>query len=339
MRLAITRTRLTWAIGACLLVALAGGCGNSGKPKATAKAETKSSEEARASGYVISAEQAVRDGDLDKALAEFSHAIEVNPNMVSAHMGMADIYRMRGDYSRAEQRYARSAQIEPRNFDAQYFHGLMLHLLDRLPEAVQAYLRALGLRPNDFKANLNVATAYYQLDENAQALPYAKRAVELNPQDGPARFNLGAIYAGLNRHQEAVREYQQASELMQFSAPLLLNSADSLGKLDRYEEMVNALAQAIRTEPSAIAYERLGYAKFKQGKYDESKQNFAASLKLDEAYYPALNGMGVCSLNDWIKGGRQDSKTKEIGLAALRRSLQINRDQPQILEILTRYGR
>jgi tetratricopeptide (TPR) repeat protein len=337
----MTRIRSTLALALCAAAAFSGACESWGGSKKPAEKPTvkNTASEAAAANHVSSAEQAIRDGDLEKALAEFSKAIEINPNMTAAHLGMADIYRMQNDYGRAEQRYAKAAALEPKNFDAQYFHGLMLHLLDRLPDAIQAYLRALNLRPNDFKANLNVATAYYQLDENSQALPYAKRAVELNPQDGPARFNLGAIYAALNRHGDAIREYQQAAEFMQLTPPLLLNLADSLAKLDRYEEMANALTQAIKNEPSAIAHERLGFARFRMGQFDASKQSFYAALKIDGEYYPALNGMGVCRLNDWIRSGRQDAKAKEEGLAALRRSLQVNRDQPQILEILTRYGR
>ena len=337
----MTRNRLTLGLSLCTAAAMLGACeNNGGKARTSEKPTVKNTETtAAAAGHVSVAEEAIRNGDLERALAEFAKAIEINPNMTSAHLGMADIYRMQNDYGRAEQRYAKAATLEPKNFDAQYFHGLMLHLLDRLPDAIQAYIRALNLRPNDFKANLNVATAYYQLDENSQALPYAKRAVELNPQDGPARFNLGAIYAALNRHGDAVREYQQAAEFMQLTPPLLLNLADSLAKLDRYEEMSNALTQAIKNDPSSIAHERLGFARFRMGQYDASKQSFASALKLDADYYPALNGMGVCRLNDWIRSSRQDSKAKEEGMAQLRRSLQINRDQPQILEILTRYGR
>jgi tetratricopeptide (TPR) repeat protein len=340
---------LTGAIASasvCALFALAG-CENSSKAHTNNNSPDTRGQNSTATGpidpkadaFVKNAEQAIRDGDLDKALQEFERAIAVNPNYTQAHLGMADIYRMQGRYDRAEQKYAKVCEQQPRNFDAQYFHGLMLHLLDRLPEAIQAYIRALAINPSDFKANLNIATAYYQLDENTQALPYAKRAVELKPDDGPARFNLGAIYAAMNRHGDAVREYTQAAEFMSLTPPLLLNLADSLAKLDRYEEMANALTQALKAEPTAIAYERLGYARFKLGQFGESRQCFNSAVKLDPDYYPALNGLGVCYLNDWIKGGRQDAKMKENGLNALRRSLQINRDQPQILEILTRYGR
>lgn len=335
------RTGTVWMTLALAGAAALTGCQGSGTSSKPSTKDTPPSKAASSAGiaYVQTAEQSVREGDLDKALVEFQRAIEVNPALTSAHLGMADIYRMRGDYGRAEEKYAQSAQLEPRNFDAQYYHGLMLHLLDRLTDAVQAYLRALTIRPNDFKANLNLATAYYQLDENEQALPYARKAVELNPEDGAARFNLGAIYAAMDRHTDAVREYQQAAELMDLNSSLLLNLAESLGKLERYDEMVNALTQSLKGEQTAAAWERLGFAKFRMGKYDEARTAFESALKADPEYYPALNGLGVCRLNDWIRSGRSDTKAKEEGMNALRKSLQVHRDQPQILELVTRYGR
>jgi len=320
------------------MVCVLAGCANVPGREA-AKPERATPTRSAAEVYLVAGEMAVRDGDVDRALAAFARAIEVNPRLTSAHMGMADIYRTRGDYSRAEESYGNAARVQPRSFDAQYYHGLMLHLLERVSEAVPAYLRALAVKPDDYKANLNLATAYYQLDENNLALPYARRAVELMPRDGPARFNLGAVYAAMGDHRAAVQEYQQAAELMELSPSLLMNLAESLGKLDRYEEMVNAIEQVNRAQASAASYERLGFARFKMGKYDEARAAFDSSLGIDQDYYPALNGKGVCLLNTWIWSGRTDNQARLDGLAAFRRSLQINREQPQIVELLTRYGR
>lgn len=286
---------------------------------------------------VASAEDALSRGDKERALADFARAIEVNPTLTSAHLGMADIYRIDGDYNRAEQGYRRAAQIEPKNFDAQYYHGLMLHVMERVSEAIAAYLRALAIKPNDFQANLNLATAYFQLNENTQALPYAQRAVSLKPGDGPARFNLGAIYAALERHADAVVEYQQAAETMELDSRLLLNLAESLGRLERWSEMRNALERAVKTSPSAAAYERLGYALFKSKQFPEALTAFRQSLALDPNYFPALNGVGVSELNEWEWSNRKDRDARDRGLAALRRSLQLNRNQPRIEELLTRY--
>lgn len=278
-----------------------------------------------------------RQGLDDAALAEFERLISVNPRLTLAYMGAGDIYREKGDYSSAEQRYGKAAELEPQNFGAQYLHGLMLQLLDRLNEAVRSYLRALTIRPNDFNANLNLATAYLQLKEPQEGVPYAEKAVRLDGSSAPARVNLGAIYSALGRHEDAVTEYQQAAELTELSAPLLMNLSESLGRAGRYEEMVNTLQQLIKTEPTAAAYERLGSGLFRSAKYAESLSAYRKALEIDPNYYPALNGVGVCLLNQWVWSNHEDNKSHKEAIAALRRSIQIEKNQPMVVQMLSNY--
>lgn len=276
-------------------------------------------------------------GQYDAALLEFEKAIESNPRMTLAYMGAGDIYRERGDYGAAQRNYGRAAEIEPRNFNANYMNGLMLQLLNRLSESVRAYLQALSIKPDDFNANLNLATAYLQLNEPLEGLPYGKRAVQINARDAAARTNLGAIYASLNQHENAVVEYQQAAELTELSTPLLLNLAESLGKTQRYGEMANALLQLVKIEPTAVAYERLGFAQFRLRQYADSLASFRKALEIDPNHFPALNGVGVCLLNQWKFGNEVDDLAKQQAIAALRRSVQIEPQQPKIVELLSRY--
>lgn len=272
------------------------------------------------------------------ALAELQRAIAINPEMTTAYMGIADIQQRQGNYDEAEVHYRRAAEIEPTNFDAHYGQGLMLQLLDRIAEAVRAYLRALQLQPTNFEANLNLATAYLQLDEPAAGLIYAQRAVNLDPESGPARVNLGAIYAALGDHESAVIEYQQAAELIDLTPELLLNLGQSLGQIGRFAEMQNTLEQLIRMEPSAIAYERLAAAHFRQARYDEALASFRTALEHDPNHYPAWNGIGVTLLNRYLTSGKQDLEARNEALRALRRSLQLERRQPVVLDLVSRYG-
>jgi len=276
-------------------------------------------------------------GELDAAREEFERLIATNPTLTVAYLGAGDIYRQQGDYKTAEQRYAKAAAIEPGNFDAQYLHGLVLQIEKRIGEAVRAYLKALSIRPDDFNANLNLGTAYLQLGESSQALPYAQRAVKLDPDSAAARTNLGAIYASLDRHAEAVTEYQQAAELAQLSTPLLLNLADSLGKIGRYDEMVNTLQQLIDLKASAEAFERLGSAQFRLRKYAEAETSFRKAIDLDGKYYPAMNGAAVCALNRYVWSNQLDESAKAEATALFRRSLLINKSQPQVIDLLSRY--
>jgi tetratricopeptide (TPR) repeat protein len=267
-----------------------------------------------------------------------SWAITINPTLTTAYLGIGQIQRKKGDPAKAEVAYAKAAEIEPANFEAQYGHGLMLQLLSRVADSVRAYLRALQIRPDSFDANLNLATAYLQLNEPGAGLPYAQRAVRLKGDSGPARVNLGAIYAALGDNENAVVEYQQAAELLDLTPELLLNLADSLGRVGRYAEMQSTLEQLLKTKPSAVAYERLASAHFRQQRYDEALGTFRKALELDPDYYPALNGVGVCMLNKFLLSDKKDRSAHDEAIQALRRSLQIELKQPAVVDLVTRYG-
>jgi len=323
-------------------VALAGGPGCASRPKTT-EGGTRSTPVNHtggpaASGLVTEADQALAVGNSEEALRLLTAAIEQNPELTVAHLMVGDIERERGNYAEAEKSYRTAATIEPRNFDAQYLHGLTLHLMNRLGDAIRAYLRALAIRPDDFDANLNLATAYLQLDEPAQGLAYAERAVVLNPSSGPAHANLGAIYAAMDRYEAAVTEYQAAAELTDLTPDLLLNLANSLGKLDRYPEMVNTLNAVMDMQPSAVALERLGFAHFKLREYDLAATEFQRAIDMDPRHYPAMNGLGVCLLNQYLASGREDDATRREAVDLFRRSLRINSRQPKIVELLSRFG-
>ena len=287
--------------------------------------------------HIEAGEAAMDAGNNAAALEEFAKAIAINPTLTDAHMGMGDIYRTDGDYNKAEKAYGEAARLTPKNFDAQYYHGLMLHLLDRVTDAVSAYLKALSVKPEDFQTNLNLSVAYYQLGESTQAYTFGERAVKIDPKNGPARVNLAAVYADLGRHEEAVNEFQQSFELVESTPRILLAYAESLKALNRFGEMRSTLEQLVKSQPSAAAWERLGYAQFKLTDYTKAGESFDAALKLDPDYFPALNGVGVCELNRYHWSNKNDNAARERGINALRRSLSINRNQPNIEALLTRF--
>lgn len=328
------RRFVTPALACLLCISMLGvtACGGRNKAKAEPATEEISATEAMEMGQALLAQGLTR-----AALAEFERVIEINPEMTVAYMSAGEIYAAEGNYDAAEEKYAVAAAQEPRNFDAQYGHGLMLQLLDRLSDAVRAYLRALTIRPDDFDANLNLATAYLQMGEAEQALPYAERAVRLERDNAAGRVNLGAVYGALGRSTDAIIEYQQAAELMELTPELLLNLADALGKVGRHAEMKETLERLIDLEPSALAYERLASAKFRLGDYQGALESFEMSIEVDPRHYPALNGIGVCKLNQYLASDKRDRLAFIEGRRALQRSLQIENRQPKVQELLTRY--
>lgn len=322
-------------IGSAAACALLAGCGGGGPREAagTAPAVTE------ARGHADSAEDRVRHGDLQGALAEFSRAIAENPNFVRARAGMGDIYRIQSDWARAALQYEAAATLQPDNAMLHYYIGLMLHLQNRVSEAVSAYLYAYRIAPNHFETNLNLANAYYQLDDLEQARAHAQRAVALRPDDGNARFTLGEIYATQGLHEEAVTEFQQAAELLEITPRLLTSWAESLLALERYAEAKNVLERLAREAPGPWAQERLGFAEFKLNNLDEAQAAFEAALALDPTYVPAINGVGVVELNRYVASDKQDREAHARAIKRLQESLQLDPEQQQIKELLFRYQR
>ncbi|HEB60591.1 MAG TPA: tetratricopeptide repeat protein [Phycisphaeraceae bacterium] len=277
-------------------------------------------------------------GLTDEALAAFEKAIETSPRLAEAYLGAAQIYQVKGDYETAAEAYGKAAQLRPSSFDAHFGQGLMLQLLERFSEAVRAYLRAVQLKPYDGPTNLNLATSYLRLGEARQALPYAERAVSLDPGNGAAHMNLGAVYTELKRYDEALYEYEAALGILGPDPQVLRNLAETQDRLEMYEDMYETLLKLAKIDPGAKTFERLGYACFKTRRYNAALASFESAVRIDPDYVAALNGVGVCLLNQYLMSESKDEKIHQRAIDMLRRSLQLNQNQPQILNLLNLYG-
>ncbi len=279
----------------------------------------------------------LEQGLSDSALAAFGMALESNPRLVQAHLGMGHIYRKRGDLEFARRAFERATVVGPTSFDAHYYLGLMRQLLGQLPEAVRSYLQALAIAPGSFDANKNLAAAYLQLGRAGEALPYAKQAAAINPEDPGAAANLASIFSMLGRYEEAIDTYRAALELGQPAQPVLLGLADAHLRLGHYALAVNTLRETVRRTPSVMAYERLGYAYFKQRQFSQSLDAYRQAVALDGADTASLNGVGAVLMTLYVQAARPTPAMRDEALGAWRKSLQLRPEQPRIIELVSRY--
>lgn len=275
----------------------------------------------------------------DDALAAFTAALKENPRLVEAQMGIGDIYRKRGDYENAGVAYESATKLDPMSFEAHYYLGLMRQLMGRIEEAVSSYLRAIAIKPESIDANQNLASAYLQLNRPGDGLAYAKRAADLSPQNQAAWANLGATYSLLAQYDDAVDAYRHAAELGELEEPILLGLADAHIKLGHYDRAAAVLQTQLRKQPTATAYERLGYSQFKQRHYDDALASFRAALSLDANDVASLNGLGVALMTLYVQSGRNIPQQRDQALEAWRKSLTIRSNQPKIIDLVTRYSR
>ena len=90
----------------------------------------------------------------------------------------------------------------------------------------------------------------------------------------------------------------------------------------------------MRIAPSASAYERLGWSRFRLGEFEQSITAYRRSLQLTPTYWPALNGIGANGLYRWQQGNREDPGLARMAREAYRQSLRINPWQQDVVDIL-----
>jgi len=292
----------------------------------------------RARELSAQAREKIKAGDLDTALVLFEQAIQENPQLLEAYLGVGEIHQSRVDYEAAAEAYQRAAQIAPTSFDAHYNLGLMRQHLKQYDAAVQAYLYALAIDPNSFDANHHLASCYLQMGRPAEAVPYARKATDRNRRSQAAWANLGAAYSLMNLYDRAVRAYREANELGDFAPPILTGLAEAHIRLGNNDRAIAVLDVLIKREPSALAYERKGYALFRQRKYDHALAAFRGALMFDPNDSSALNGMGVTLMTKYIQAERKVPFQKEEAIRAWERSMELRPNQPRIASLIRQFG-
>lgn len=332
------------ALAALCMLGVLGEVGCASRRSGAASGETRQS--AAPSGDPTPSEQrqlndatkAMADGRHDDALQQFQAILKDNPMLPEAFIGVGDVRYAQGRFSEAEPNYRRAAALDPQDFNAQFGLGRSLQMLGRNPEAITAYHRALIADPDSALANANMATAYLSLGDAAVALQFGERAVALDPKDGAAHVNLGVAYERVGRPADAIAQYQAAAELLPVTPQLLINLVNASVGDGRFQEAIATAQTLTRLSDRPESFERLGWALFRAGNYNESEVAYRQAAALDATYWPAWNGIGVNNLNAWLNSDKRDSEAGNEARRAFRASLKANPDQPKIIKLFTTYG-
>jgi Flp pilus assembly protein TadD len=119
---------------------------------------------------------------------------------------------------------------------------------------------------------------------------------------------------------------------------LLINLVNASVGDGRFQEAIATAQTLTRLSDRPESFERLGWALFRAGNYNESEVAYRQAAALDATYWPAWNGIGVNNLNAWLNSDKRDSEAGNEARRAFRASLKANPDQPKIIKLFTTYG-
>ena len=268
------------------------------------------------------AQQSRDGGDYDEAVSAYSAALELKPDMVTAHRGLALTEQARGNDQAALEHFgvalslddkhsvthlgiaytfkklgrpdeaARSAQdaiaCDPRMMEAHRF----LALLDRdrgdHEAALAEFVAARDLAPRNVWLHLDVATELRALGRLDEAEASCREAVTLEPDFAAAHRMLGFIARDRQDHLGAIAHFETARQHSPTDHWNVLNLANEFLTLARHDEALALYHAALDINPDfAEPYRQIGIVERARGDREAALAAFAAARDLapDKAWF------------------------------------------------------
>lgn len=188
------------------------------------------------------------------ALADFTRAIELNPNYAWAIGSRGQTYRQLGRNEDALVDFTRALELDPNDAWAIHNKGQVLEHMKRYEDAIQEYEKAILIQPKGPFSHNNLGELYLRKGELANAQAAFKTRVELQPEDSlNAHVALGVISWHLRDIEVAQSHFTQALAIwstawerqLQSPAELLENKAIALLYVGTPEAALNTLREAL----------------------------------------------------------------------------------------------
>ena len=201
----------------------------------------------------------VSSDDIAEAIELFSKAIELDPDFVGAHVGLAEsclIQRAWGytirDPQDAFAAARRAVELDPQDASAHRALGATLFATGDHPAAIAECNRAIQLNPSDAQIYFWLGFAQTYSGNAVEALNSFNYAINLSPRD----IILGRFYGGLTvsylflkRHDEAVEAAQKSIQNPPVPWTIRSYLASALAHLDRAEEAAKAIEHLLEAQP------------------------------------------------------------------------------------------
>src|SRR5947209_2479826 len=146
--------------------------------------------------------------------------------------------------------YERALRLEPEYVPALYGKGATLFLLKRYEESVTAYDRAIQASAHpDARYHYGKASALRKLKRYEESLAAYDEAIRLNPRRARVYKEKGELLLELERYAEALPVYEQLNKSDPENAAYYVQTGDILLELKRYIEALVVYEKAIQLDP------------------------------------------------------------------------------------------
>jgi len=220
-------------------------------------------------------------GELDRAIADYSEAIRIDPRYADAYYNRAIAFKAKGDLDRAIADYNEAIRLNPRDALAYNNRGIAYRAKGEIDRAIADYDEAIRLDPGNALLYSQRGYAYQAKGNLEAAIADYSETIRLDPRDALAHNNRGIAYQAKGDFAGAIIEYDEA---------IRLDPGNALAYSQRghaYQARGDALSaladfsEAIRLDPKNIwAYQNRGIVYLYGGLLDKARADFRQAAEL-----------------------------------------------------------
>lgn len=287
--------------------------------------------------YIISNEP-------DKAIAEFTRAVQINSDTVEIYLNLGNLFRDRGEIERAI-RIHQSILLRP-NLSPEVKKSALMDLgLDYsaagiFDRAIGIFQQLISLHPDNLQAHIELEKLYEEEKDLEKAFQEAKTCQKLSKEDNSSLLahiitEIGKELYAKNEINQAIKELKKAIIINKNCIEAYLYLGDIYFDEEKYTLAISVWEKIIHLKLpfTQLVYEKLEKAFLKKGAYDRieeiylevlnnSPQDNNTRIILAEYYYKkGLSHKAIQVLKDGLKLRHSPKLRHKLGKILLKEGL------------------
>ncbi|HEV2397513.1 MAG TPA: rhomboid family intramembrane serine protease [Candidatus Sulfotelmatobacter sp.] len=146
------------------------------------------------------------------SVAQLETLVRKQPNLVAAHLALAQAYYTRQQFPQAEAEFKRVLELQPKN-DIARFNLAMTYLSEKRYDDTKNVLSdMLARNANDGDAHYGMGLMFADQQNYPAAIDEYKKAIDGGTRISGIYFELGNAYAKLNKYDDAIAAYEKEKQ-------------------------------------------------------------------------------------------------------------------------------
>ncbi len=242
--------------------------------------------DATADGYIRRGYANKLQDQFEKAIADFTEAIKLEPEDTSVWSHRADAYSENKEPDKAIADFTKAIDI-----DGEYGYGYIgrgnaLVEKKEYDKAMKDFDKALDLNPKDSFAIISRGNVFLEKKEYDKAIAEYNEAIEITPNSSYAFICRGNAKAGKKDYERAIKDYDKAIQFDPLSSSAFASRGSTQADMRNYEKAIADLRKSVELDAkSEYAANALAWlfatcpeAKYRNGKKAVELANRACEL-------------------------------------------------------------